>query len=995
MSSRSSAGIAAVWIASATTPAAAAPARRIVLPPLPLGDALLLLAQRSGRNILFRAADVVGKRSPAVDAAGFDDALDRIARHHRFVVTRLEGGAIRLAPAQLRPPPRPPVRRIVHAMDRPEPDRRNDEILVRGHRTGAEGVPGGHLDPDDVLRPSDIRRLPDRTVAEAMGRLPGVLTLATSLEGTMGRVDHAGRTIGDFVAVRGLPGSYLDTYVDGVELPQSLPYSRGAQLGLMASTPGTTLALRRVLFAAESGEAVAGRLAIDHAAPLAEVARGWQATASLTSDEQSRRFRQDATGAGGSIAYGTRVADGRLGLYLGASAAYRPFTSIEQTFQSGNIGFRHTDRTGRSAPGVDMASNLLLAAVNAQVTRGASLETDLHVGAGWSVDSRLTLTGRWTRATRRIDQDIYQISAQGGRSPAYFGRTPIGDGLFETESIRSDAHYWFQTNPERNHLTIAQLQMDWRSDALTLNGRLFTAAGSTDRPQHVEISFWDPRATALSGGVKPVYRGGLPLLDLPPVDAARLADPLAFPIRNQGERSSELSGNRRAGIELNGIAAQGDRSITFGATLIRSDRHRSTSHEQFSGNFAPGTSLGSTGLVSGSIGPLLPGYYDYRIPVIDRGALERMFDRGTPLPASLDQLRGGDSILREDKVAAYAAVTLPLGNAVRTVVGIRAQSVRLAGTFWLVGNNGVPTGTITYGRNAIHGLYQALLPSIGVKWQPRHDLTLGASLWTSQTRPSPYQLTGGGSVTQDNQGLVAVQLPNPGLRPVEALNLDASLHWQDGSGTQLTLSGFAKRLHHYLYDAGDTLNNIAPVLLDGTIRGSRAENAGAATIAGLEADATIALRSLADRLGPLSIGGNATLLGTCVRLRTPGFPTCEASQYAPALSGRAWVRYDDGHLSADIAYSMAGAYIQEYGMGVPLYGGSLKETDSALNSWVMPSHRMDAGSSITLNDVRVSLSIRNILNHIQYRSSIGRNAGIVPQSIIGARQLSLSVATSF
>ncbi len=184
-------------------------------------------------------------------------------------------------------------------------------------------------------------------------------------------------------------------------------------------------------------------------------------------------------------------------------------------------------------------------------------------------------------------------------------------------------------------------------------------------------------------------------------------------------------------------------------------------------------------------------------------------------------------------------------------------------------------------------------------------------------------------------------------------------------------------------------------MMDGTIRGSRSNNAGAAMIAGLEADADISLRNVAENLDRFFIGGNATILRSCVHLETPGFPNCENSQYAPALSGRAWVRYVGNNSSADISYSISGKYIQEYGIGVPIYGGSLKETGSALNSWVLPSHRMDAKSSINIKSFELSLSIRNILNDIQYRSAIGRMSKIAPQTIIGARQISVSIAKIF
>jgi ferric-dicitrate binding protein FerR (iron transport regulator) len=226
----------------------------IVLPAMPLGEALLALARQAGRNILFAASDVAGARAPAIRAADFDSALRRLARSNGLVATRLAGGAVRLqrpaAPVRARAPRR--LTALAPLPPRPIEDR--TAIVVEAALAArAWGAGDAALRPQDGLASAQIRRLPDRTIAEALGRLPGIVTLATSLEGAMGRVDHAGRATGDFVAMRGLPGTYVETRIDGIEIPQSLPYSRGTQLGLMALAPDMALKVHRVLDARLAG----------------------------------------------------------------------------------------------------------------------------------------------------------------------------------------------------------------------------------------------------------------------------------------------------------------------------------------------------------------------------------------------------------------------------------------------------------------------------------------------------------------------------------------------------------------------------------------------------------------------------------------------------------------------------------------------------------------------------------------------------------------------
>jgi len=993
------ASLALAGLSVAAAPARAAPAsapRRIVLPAMPLGPALLALAGRTRRNILFRASDVKGRVAPSVDAAGFDDALEQMLRHSDLVAIRLPGGAIRLTPRPMprrrpvAPPPRAATPRLA---DRPA---RSPDIIVNGKRIELQEAPDDASRAADTLTAADIRRLPDRTIAEALGRLPGVLTLATSLEGTMGRIDHAGRAVGDFLAVRGLPGSYLETRIDGVELPQSLPYSRGAQLGMMAGEPGTSLRLNRILGPSQSGEAIAGQLEVDHASPFAASVQGVTATLSVGLDDRSRRLGQGAIGVGTRIAIGTRTPDRTIAVYVSAGVSRTPFTNVEQTYQAGNLAFAITDAAGGNPPGVDAAANVRLASINAQVTHGISSDIDAHIGIGWRPDPRLTILAQFSGAWRSVDQNIYQISAQGGRSPAYFEQVPIGPGLYRAQSVRSEAHYWFQTNPERDRLGIAQLSAAWSDGALFLQARLFGAIGRTDRPDHIEMSFWSPSATRLSGGVVPVYRDGLPVLDPGLGDTAILATPLLYPIHNQGERASEFSRDHRLGGEVEGRIDRGEGgTFSFGATILRSDRERSTRHDTFLDSFAPGTPLGQTGLVRGSIGPLLPGIYDYVVPVMSGAALGRLFDTLTPAIQSVDDRHAGASSIREERIAVYASLAVPVATRTTMTLGVRAQSVGLIGHFWLSGNDGVPQGGVPYGWNAFHAVYRAILPSLSLRWKAAPHLTLDGAAWTSQTRPSPYQLTGGGSAVQDSQGAIVIDMPSPGLKPVDALNLDLGLDWRSASGFHLALSGFAKRLRHYLYDAGDSLNNGAGDANGATIRFSRSRNGGTASIAGIEASGAMSLAGVAPALRHVTLGETLTLLDSAIRLDNPALSAVERSQYAPALSTRSWIRYDDGRLSVDLSYRTASAYIQEYGLQLPLHGGSVSASGSALDTWVHPSGQLDLGGGILVGRSTLRLSVRNMLDSTAYRSSIGRYSQAVPQTIIGGRQLGISWTSSF
>ncbi|WP_294194719.1 TonB-dependent receptor [uncultured Sphingomonas sp.] len=398
-------------------------------------------------------------------------------------------------------------------------------------------------------------------------------------------------------------------------------------------------------------------------------------------------------------------------------------------------------------------------------------------------------------------------------------------------------------------------------------------------------------------------------------------------------------------------------------------------------------------MIRSRIGPLLPGLYDDVIPVMEAAALARRLSGATPLPQTLDDRLTGASAIREDRVAGHAALTMPVGSRVTMTMGLRIQAVDLGGRFWLAGHDGVAAERIPYGWNRIHARYPAILPNVSAHWHRSSTLTVDAALWTSQTRPSPYQLTGGGGVTQDSWGAITIHMPAPRLKPVDALNLDLAMDWQPGPGLRLSIAGFAKRLDHYLYDAGDTQNNASLDDGEATVRLARSRNGGTAAIGGIETSVAVPLIHLGSAMRNWSLGGQLTMLDGGVRLRNPALAVVERLQYALRLSTRSWLRYDDGRVSLDLSWRMSSPYIQEYGLQVALYGGSVFASSSALDSWVHPAGQLDLGLGLHLGRSLLRFGIRNITDTPTYRSSIGRFSTMVPQTIIGGRQIQFSIST--
>ncbi|WBO22830.1 TonB-dependent receptor domain-containing protein [Sphingomonas abietis] len=970
--------------------AGSATARAIHLPPMAMPDALLTLARQTGRNILFAPGNVAGLRTHAVDADDFASALRQMTQGTPLRIVQAPGGALMLVPHASGAP-----HLAIRGALRPLPGATHSDQPILVSATPDADPPlaaASSLSLQSTLSAADIRRLPDRTAAEALGRLPGVLTLSTSLEGSMGGIDHAARAEGDFIALRGLNGGYIETRIDGIALPQSLPYSRGTELGLLPADGFTRISVVKMLGPDHAGDADAGVIDISGPDPRDPAIRGLHVHGLAALDQRALYYRQDAASIGAGFTFAGLFADDQLAVTIGADYARRAFTNAEQTYQSGNLEYAVTDAAGNSAPGLDPARNLMLTSVNAQITRGASRDITLHGAVDVRATDRLSLFAKFSYADEHTRQDVFQIGFQGGRDASYLAHIPIGGGLYRTQSVKSELHYWFETNPESSRLALGQIGAHWRGDRTDIVARAFAASGDTGRPDHLEISFWSPQASGLSGGLSVAPNGRFPMPVLTPQDEALLGRALTFPVHDEGERQVQHSQDRRLGgdIALSRTLDLGPlRSLDGGIEFVRSRRSQSLVNLSYPNTYPADTTLGQTGLTSGSIRTLLPGTYDYPVPLIDDDRLATAFAGATAAPLSADDINGATIFGHERRIAIHGMARL--GNqALEVEPGIRMQLVHIANIYWISGNNGVALDGIDYGWNRSARSYRAILPSILARWRPLPGFTLRAGLWRSQSQPADYQLSGGTSVTLETDGDRIVEQGNPRLKAVDADNADWAVEWRGAAGASASFSAFAKHLDHYLYDMGSASLIGGTSEGEGSVEVTEPHNGGSANITGLEFTVHWPLASLTPLLRGWSLGGEATLLRSRVHLDVPLLDPVERAQYAPGHAATLRLAYARDRLSADAALDFVGAYVQQYGLYGTSLGAGASLNGSAIDDWVRPSRRLDLSIAYAF-DARTTLRlmVRNALDDIAYRATLGRSSDAVPETVVSGRLIGM------
>jgi TonB-dependent receptor len=979
-------------------PAPAQAPRRIVIPPRPLDRALLDLARQSGRNILFAPNSVAGLLSGRVDARDLDMALRQMLAGLPVRVVRQRAG---VALVRQRPAPRPRIgKRRPAAVPASQPLSAPPEAEIL--------VIGAHFRPDLPVAPDigvatdalagDRAPATDRNLAEAVARMPGVLTLTTNLQGDLGGIDRAARAEGQFAAIRGLSGAYTVATIDGVMLPQSMPYGRDAQLGMLPAFGFASVQLVKTPGAERAGDATAGLIEVASPSAFDASLTGFQIVAAGGIDGSARSYDQDA----GYGQLGFRIArrfgaGDALGIAVSGQFGRRAFANSQQTYQQDTVEFRRVDAAGNSPAGVDPADNLLLTSVNPQFTRGttrsasAMAALDYRPSGVLSLFARLSYAGSWTT------QDIYQLGFQGGNRATDITRTPLPDGSSALESSGGEIHYWYQTNPECSRFLLGQLGGMAQLGASDLHVRLHWGSGLTSRPDHIETSFWSPAASPLAGGVEVDLRDGYPVPRLTPAQSENARNALGYPIRLQAELRDQYSEDQRFGGDAvltrrfdNGVL----RLLEVGGALTRSQRRIRLVNYEYADLYPAGTLLGETGLVQSSIPAILPGIYDFPLPLIDGAQLRARIDAADAPPLTPDDANRQSLDVEEVLASAFLRARVTLGPVVLTP-GLRAEQSWIDARYWVAGNQGVDAGGTDYGWNHGSARFGALLPSMALHWSPSAEEVIRAALWTSYARPSANQLAGGETLETTATGTRRIIRGNPDLRAVRALNLDASYEWKAPDQARVSIAVFGKRLAHFLYDAGSDYANVREVAEAGLLV-TKPRNGGVARLFGAEMSGVIPLARLASGLSGWTIAAQATFLRARVRLHNPLLSAVEHVQYAPAHNVSAEIGYADARWSAALTGRRTGAYLQQYGLFGTSASGNSVLNGSALDIWVQPSQQFDFNLARSLESGgTVRLFARNLLADRAYRSTMSRHSDSVSQTVATGRLVGLRYDRNF
>jgi TonB-dependent receptor len=983
-----------------------------------LSKALVTLALRLGRNIVFSGRQAAGKLSaPVNDARSAAAALQTMLEGSGLAASFQADGSIIVRAAAGAAPKDPAsaasAGRTQGTFNPARPPSHVPELVV----TGRPLLIYAGLRADrivSVLTAADMARAPDQNVAEALGRTAGVTVLDGGPGGTNSvPIDMAARGEGNYTSIRGMDPQFNTSLINGVEAAQSQPYSRDVQLNLLPPAGLQTVVVQKSLSADMDGDAIGGVIdvvtptAFDRSAPT-----GGRVSVSAQANGSARNAAGPPAGGGATADWASLLGEGgRVGLYLGAYYDQASFsnTIIDGIYPAQSNGyFTYAVQTaaGASAPGLDPARNLVLTGLDEGVTQGWRRRYGGSVALDWRPSASTSAYLRATYANARIEQSTaylqiygYDAAAEGGLVST--GRTALGTtGLYQPLISALQPRYYYETNPETEILGTVQTGAAATFGALRLAPNIFVSWGDDNQPNHVEISGREPEigpGVAYGGSRLFGESDGAPA---PLLSAAQLAvvdDVAAYGARRAGELTQEHSNQIKYGSKIDAtyeLNAGPLTSLSVGAKYQDSLRNHTvrdyTASALYTSN-ADDPTLGDLGLLSSATRIFIPGWVGVSIPTVDRRKLFALFNANVAetlggLSGASDQCgalfvntyncdtqHGGEAT-----TSIYLMGRLDLGR-IEIIPGLRYEHTRIDNTFWVLPQSA--TGVETPGYFAkTTTRYDEPLPSILLNYRPSALAVYRADAFASYVRPALFQLGGASQIENTAGGAAAggtttIVEGNPRLKAIEAINVDLSAEWASVHGGDLSIAAFYKALRHVIYASINSYSNAAALDQGGVVI-SRPQNGGSGRLFGLELSARQQFIDLPGPLDGLSVLANLTLEHSAVHTDDPTLNRTERLQNQPDVQTNLQLSYEKDGFGANLSYRYVGAYVSQYGA----LGGS------ALDEWVRGAERLDAVAAYQSPwGLKVSFSVTNLLNDVSYHATIGDRTNTIPSLVYAGR----------
>ena len=793
-------------------------------------------------------------------------------------------------------------------------------VTVEGSRilTRAQAIEAKKKAPNiiEVQPLSEMRKLPDVNLAEALQRVPGV-----SLETDSGE--------GRFVEIRGIDPDLNATDYAGVPLPASNASSPfgGSRAVALDTFPMGIVGGVQVIKTNEpdmDAESLGGTVdlvprsgAEHHGHPFLDLDLG----GGYEPLRGTPVIHAAATG-GGSL-----NADGTLNAVL---------TVVYHDDQRGidDVEESYSDQQSTGVPD-KLLSNLQLRWYKYHRRRyGAAANFDAKLDEATSVYLRLLYSGYLEQANKHF----LVLDGLDSATPC----TPVPDCVevpgnpAEFSSPATDLQQRTTDSLERIQNSLAILGGHSTLPGFTLDYRASYVLG-TDTFSHGYNSRWDdPSGVAVaydnnSNADFPTFRT---------LDGTNPADPSAYTLTEidgsqSYDRDREWGGALDLTIPLDHGATD---QLKFGVAM----RARHKTHLEHHPVWQPNRTIGLAPYVGGAPQVYYDNHYDIGPPISLLGVQQVIGN--SSLTTYSDDAAADASVNTEDDervYAGYGQYTATLGR-IGLLTGVRVEKTTAAyrGNAF---NADDDTDTPTRAASS----YTNVFPTLQLRYQLVPDLVGRLAYSTAIARPGFNQITPGANVSVSG---ASVTVGNPNLRPTTGQSLDLTFGYYPGHGRIAEVDLFGKKFENFILLSQQLVPSYNFPGLVGVPTVVDSFSNGPAHAYGVEVQVQQQFLSLPAPLDGLGFGTNVTVVHSEARIH-PGIrgPLPSTAE----LTSNAALFYERDPIEVRVAADYVGQNL--FGFGPDL--------TNAFDVYSSPRLTLDVGSSYAIShSVQIYFDAKNLLN---------------------------------
>jgi TonB-dependent receptor len=774
---------------------------------------------------------------------------------------------------------------------------------------------------------SEIIKLPDINMAEALQRIPGI-----SLETDTGE--------GRFINIRGMDSDLNGTTYGGVRLPASnpsSPFNGGRATAFDAFPTGIVggVEVTKTLRPDWDAEALGGTINL---VPRTGAEHDGQPFLDTDTGYGYERLRATPV-YHAEFSAGRGFDGGDSGWFAGPNAFSAVITGVYHQDKRGidDVEESYTDQQSSGVPD-KVLSNLQFRRYEYERRRyGAAANFDAKPVESTALYLRFLWSGYLERANKHY-LVLNGLDSNAGCTPmpscieapgnpnGYQANVPAGGGALEQDTSDSLERIENTVAMVGGSTDFANLKLDYRASYALGTDLVSTSAGSQWLDNNAVTIDYD-------NNTNPNY----PSFSTPGVNPA---NPSNYTLNNIGLGSSYAHDGETAGVldaTIPLATGDGTGQLKFGASLR--DRHKT--NDSYNPVFTPTGTIPLSGYTYGS-GQI---YYGNRYnigPAINLPAVAALSlsDLGTITddPAA-DASTDTDN--RENVYAGYGQFMAHYGKwGVLTGLRVEATHARYGGNLY---NADTDVNTPTSVRTS----YTNYFPTVQGRYDILNNLIARATYSSGIARPGFDQIDPGATVSVIN---TSVTVGNPNLKPTIGQDFDLTLEYYPGAGQIASAGLFYKSFKNYILPSQQFVDGYPFPGLTSTITQVTTYSNGPAHADGFEAQYQQQLLFLPAPFDGFGYSGNVTLVDSRAQIH-PGI-----YGLLPSTSKRTWnaaIFYERAPLEIRVAADYVGQNLFAFGSVV---GNSTDDYSS-------PRLTLDVGSSFTvIRQVKLYFDAKNLLN---------------------------------